>query len=149
MRECVRTPPLLSMRRLVFDSAPPSRDLGLLVLRLFAGLGMALAHGWGKLPPSDGFVARLAEVGLPAPEVFGWLAGLAEFGGGLLVAVGLATRPAAALVVVTMLVAAFGAHAGDPFAAREKALLYGVAFLALALTGAGRLSLDARLGRRR
>ena len=132
----------------LFDPAPTTRDLGLLVLRLAAGLGMALAHGLGKLPPSDRFVAGLADVGLPVPGLFAWMAALAEVGGGLLVAAGLLTRPAAALVVVTMLVAFFGAHAGDPFGEREMAFLYGAAFLALALTGAGRFSADAALSRR-
>lgn len=138
----------MRLSSLLFDPAPATRDLGLLVLRLAAGLGMALAHGLGKLPPSDGLVGGIADVGLPAPDLFAWLAALAEVGGGLLVAVGLATRPAAALVVVTMLVAFFGAHAGDPFGDREMAFLYGAAFLALALTGAGRLSADAALSRR-
>lgn len=132
----------------LLDPAPTTRDLGLLVLRLAAGLGMALAHGLGKLPPPDRFVAGLADVGLPVPGLFAWLAALAEVGGGLLVAAGLLTRPAAALVVVTMLVAFFGAHAGDPFGEREMAFLYGAMFLAVMLTGAGRFSADAAWSRR-
>jgi putative oxidoreductase len=129
--------------------APPTRDAGLLVLRVGAGLGMALAHGLGKLPPSDGFVDATAALGFPLPVVFAWLAALAEFGGGLLVALGLATRPAAAFAAFTMAVAFFGAHAGDPFGDREMAFLYGIVFVALALTGAGRFSADAALARRR
>ena len=127
------------------DPAPRTRDAGLLVLRAGAGLAMALAHGLGKLPPSAGFVEGTADLGFPVPVVFAWLAALAEFGGGLLVAVGLATRPAAALTAFTMATAFFGAHAGDPFGDREMAFVYGVVFVAIALTGAGRYSLDAVL----
>lgn len=133
----------------LLDPTPSTRDAGLLVLRLGIGLSMAFAHGLGKLPPSDGFIAGTADLGFPAPVLFAWLAALAEFGGGLLVALGLAARPAAAFTAFTMATAFFGAHAGDPFGDREMAFLYGIAFLAIALTGAGRYSLDAVLARRR
>ena len=124
-------------------------DLGLLALRLMTGLGLALAHGINKLPPSERFVSTVTEMGLPAPLLFAWAAGLAEFAGGLLVALGLATRPAAAFALVTMAVVFFGRHGGDPFSEAEKAFVYGAAMLALMLTGAGRFSVDARLARPR
>lgn len=136
------------LRPLVAPPSARSQDLGLLVLRLGVGLPLALAHGLGKLPPSDGFVDGTAALGFPLPVVFAWAAALAEFVGGLLVAAGLLTRPASAFVAVTMAVAVFGAHAGDPFGDREMALLYGVAALALVGLDAGRFSLDALLARR-
>ena len=123
-------------------------DVGLLILRLGVGVTMALGHGLGKLPPSDGFIAGTAALGFPAPAVFAWLAALAEFGGGLLIAFGLLTRPAALALAFTMAVAFFGQHAADPFAERELAFVYGVASLALLASGAGRFSFDARLRRR-
>jgi putative oxidoreductase len=126
----------------------PALDVGLLVLRVVAGLALALAHGLGKLPPSDGFVERIGGMGLPAPGLFAWLSAAAEFGGGLLLTIGLLTRPAAFLILGDMVVIALLAHAGDPFSAREKAVLFGaIAFLFL-LAGAGRYSLDALLRRR-
>jgi putative oxidoreductase len=67
-------------------------EVGLLVLRVFTGLALALAHGWNKVPPSERFVARVGEMGLPAPELFAWLSAAAEFGGGLLLALGLSRR---------------------------------------------------------
>lgn len=118
-------------------------DLGLLILRVFAGLSLALAHGWDKVPPSGGWISRVGEMGLPAPELFAWLSGFAELGGGLLLALGLLTRPAALLVVLNMATAVLLGHAGDPFGAREKALLFGVVALMYLLAGAGRYSLDA------
>jgi putative oxidoreductase len=125
-------------------------DAGLLILRLFAGLALALAHGWGKIPPSEQFVGWIGGMGFPAPAAFAWMAALAEFVGGLLLAAGLLTRPAAFVVTVHFLVVAFVAHAGDTFRERELALMFGVVALTLLLTGPGRYSADAALeGRRR
>lgn len=123
-------------------------DLGLLLLRLIAGPALAFAHGIGKLPPTERFVAGVAEMGFPAPVLFAWAAGIAEFAGGLLLAVGLLTRPAAFLIVFTMAVAAFVRQAGDPFGEREAAVLHGSIALFYLIVGPGRLSLDAVLGRR-
>lgn len=124
-------------------------DVGLLVLRVSAGCAMAFAHGLGKLPPSDGFITKTGELGFPLPELFAWAAALSEFAGGLLIALGLLTRPAAAALLFTMGVAFFGAHAGDAFGDREMAFLYAMISIAFLFTGAGRYSLDAMLGRKR
>jgi putative oxidoreductase len=68
---------------------------------------------------------------------------LSEVLGGLLLALGLFARPAAACVAVTMLVAAFVVHAGDPFGRRELALAYACVAIGVLLAGPGRYSLDA------
>lgn len=124
-------------------------DLGMALLRVFAGVALALSHGLGKLPPSERFIAGVAELGFPAAPLFAWSAGLAETAGGLLLAVGLLTRPAAFFVFFTMMVAALGRHAGDPFGERELPLLFGFVALQFLLAGPGRLSLDALLRRTR
>jgi putative oxidoreductase len=128
---------------------PGANDLALLVLRMFTGLAMALAHGIGKVPPKEGFVNGVGELGFPAPLLFAWAAGLAEFAGGLLLAAGLFTRPAALMILMTMLVAAFRRHAADPFDVKEKALLYAAVAFFFLIAGGGRLALDAWRGRRR
>lgn len=122
--------------------------LGLLALRLFAGLSIALAHGLGKLHAPDQFAAGVARMGLPLPGVAAWIAIISEFAGGLLIAAGLLARPAAFMLAGTMAVAAFVAHAGDPFQKRELALFYGAAAITLLLAGAGRYSLDALIARK-
>ena len=141
-----------------------TKDVALLVLRL-AGVGLALAHGWGKIAAlvsgdAAGFIEGVARLGFPLPGVFAWAAALAEFAGGLLVAFGLFTRWAASFSAFTMLIAGtlrhqFQLHVlvwlglyqaseetiedwRDP----EKALLYFLIFVALVLMGAGRFSLD-------
>jgi putative oxidoreductase len=148
-----------------------ARDVALLILRT-AGLGLALAHGWGKVVMlasggGDGFIRAVSAMGFPMPGVFAWAAALAEFAGGLAVALGLATRTAAGLAAFTMAVAAFGRHhAHDRLLALvglgqaspeqikewgnpELALVYLAVLVALALLGGGRFSLDAGLGRKR
>ena len=50
------------------------RDIGALLLRAFAGLALAFAHGIGKMPPSEGFVGVVAGLGFPAPGAFAWAA---------------------------------------------------------------------------
>lgn len=134
------------LKEILFGSAAipsPLPNIGLTVLRLFAGLSMALAHGLGKMPPSAGFVEATGAMGFPLPGFFAWAAALSEFAGGLLLAVGLLTRPAAFFVGCTMFVAAFVRHADDPFGSQEKALLFLVISIAFALIGAGRYGLDS------
>lgn len=117
-------------------------DVALAILRVFIGLTMAFSHGLGKLPPNEMLIGGVSGMGFPAPELFAWLAALAEFAGGLLLAAGLLTRPAALTVIITMLVAVFGVHAADSFQQKEMALLYLFIALFFLLHGAGRWSLD-------
>ena len=128
-------------------NSPPA-DLGLLVLRLAFGLALAFGHGMGKLPPGENLVRSVTELGFPLPGLFAWAAALSEFGGGLLLALGLLTRPAAAFVLFTMAVAFFLQHAGDPFGDREASFLFASAALTLLLTGSGRYGVDATFRRR-
>ncbi|RMA58655.1 DoxX family protein [Ulvibacter antarcticus] len=62
----------------------------------------------------------------------------------LLIIIGYKTRIAAIPTIITMGVAAFIVHAADPIATKEKALLYLIAFIVIALTGAGKHSVDRR-----
>lgn len=131
-------------------------DYGLLVIRTMVGV-VFVFHGAQKLfgafggPGLDGFTGFLTQLNVPMPGVSAVLAAVAEFAGGLALIAGLGTRVAALPVVITMLVAAFKVH-GSAFSAQaggmEYALTLGVVTAGLALTGAGRWSLDAVLGQR-
>ena len=103
---------------------------------------MAFGHGINKFPPSPGFVESTGEMGFPVPELFAWSASVAEFLGGLAIAVGIFVRPAAFLWICTMGVAAFIANAGEPFGSKEKALLFAAIGVCLLLTGGGKYSLS-------
>lgn len=119
------------------------KDVGLLWLRLMMGAGIAW-HGYGKLfgGQMDMFTNGVSSMGFPFPVFFAWAAALTEFVGGILIAIGLKVRIAAAFVAVTMIVAAFVAHKLDPFKVKELALAYLTIAVALGLTGPGRYSLD-------
>ena len=137
-----------TLKRLLFGTSPLTTDLGLLVIRLWFGVVMAVEHGISKFGKIEMFAGGLASNGVPAPELMAWLAALTETLGGLFIALGFLTRPAALGLVVTMCVAAFVEHANDPFQKMEFALLYGFGFLGLALSGPGRLSLDHLIGKK-
>src|SRR5690606_20450805 len=123
-------------------------EIGLTPLRVFAGLALCLAHGLEKFPPSPAFVARVEGFGFPHPAVFAGAAAGAEIIGGVLLAVGLLTRPAAFFILCTMATAAIFEHATDPFALKERAFLYGATAFAFLCLGGGRWSVDARFSRR-
>ncbi|RAK64521.1 DoxX family protein [Hymenobacter edaphi] len=111
------------------------------VLRIVVGF-LFLWHGSQKLfnlPPSEhGSVELLSQMGL---------AGVLEFGGGLLFLLGLFTRPVAFLLSGTMAVAYFQAHAAQALLpiqnGGELAVLYCFVFLYYVAAGAGPWSLDA------
>jgi putative oxidoreductase len=79
-------------------------------------------------------------------------AGIIEFGGGLLIAIGLLTSWVAFIASGEMAVAYFKVHAGGGFWPIENkgelAVLYCFAFLYVAARGAGPYSVDARIRRR-
>ncbi len=127
---------------------------GLAALRLAAGLMMFFGHGLGKLQgfadKKDSFqVPAVLPFSLMSPAVSLSVAVVAEVFAALLLVLGLMTRPAAFTLAMVMVVAAFGIHGGDPFAARESALLYLFLCVPLVLSGAGAWSLDALVYRER
>ena len=140
-------------KQLPFDPAAPYRDAGILLLRIGFGL-MFVGHGYPKLAGGpdtwqvSGEVMR--HVGIQAAPLFwGFLAGLAEFGGGILFGLGLLFRPACLLLAVTMLIATINHLAqGDGFIPVSHPVEVGLVFLAFLFIGPGCWSLDARLARK-
>jgi len=129
--------------------------LGLLILRLVVGLTLA-AHGAQKLfgwfggyglKGTGGFLEQLGFVPGRRNALF---AGLAELGGGLLLALGLATPLAAVLIISVMFVAIVSVHLKSGFfnhvQGYEYLLILGVVALSIVLMGPGPISLDAVLG---
>jgi len=135
---------------MIFDSIKKDTNLGLLLLRLGAGLGMAIFHGWGKITGGTKTWAEVggatALIGLDfAPAFWGFMAAVSEVAGGLLVAAGLLFRPALFLLICTMGMAAT-MHVMTGNGSPEMALIYGLVFLVLFVIGPGSYSVDKSLG---
>jgi putative oxidoreductase len=131
-------------------SQESQKDLGLLILRIGVGLSFVV-HGWPKLlagPARWGALGgAMGNLGIDfAPEAFGFLAMLAELGGGILLLVGHWVRPASAAMAFTMLVATIShLSRGDGYGSASHALELCVVFIALVLIGPG--SYRVRIGR--
>lgn len=127
----------------------PLSELAWAFTRFVFGASLAFFHGYDKV--FNGKVYSLAggvrDLGFPFPLFFAWAASLAEFFGGLFVALGFLTRPAAGFCAFTMMVALYR-HRVDPFAKSELALLYFSVFVLALLVGGGRFALDRTLGLR-
>jgi putative oxidoreductase len=131
-------------------------NAGLFALRAGVG-GVLIAHGVQKLfgwlggHGLEGTGAAFEQMGFVPGRPSALAAGLGEAGGGVLIAVGLATPAAGAAAAGTMIPAA-AVHAPSGFFATdggyEYPALLGVCAAALALTGPGDWSLDTRLGHR-
>ena len=133
---------------------PASTSLALLVLRL-AVAAVFIAHGAQKVFVYGlaGTGGSFADMGVPLAEIAGPVVGLVELIGGVFLVIGLATRLVGVALAVNMIVATFLVHfSAGIFAAEggyELTLVLGASALALVLSGAGRLSVDAVLTRRR
>ncbi len=129
-------------------------DVGLLLLRLAAGLVMA-AHGAQKLfgwfggHGLAGTAGLFELIGFRPGRPLAAAAALSEFIGGLLIAAGFLGPIGPALVLATMIVASSVHWQNGLFAMKngiEVPLVYGTIAAALGLSGFGRISLDAALG---
>jgi putative oxidoreductase len=129
-------------------------DIGIFVVRLFFGLAIA-AHGSQKLfgwfggHGIKGTGGLFETIGFRPGAAFAAAAGLSEFGGGLLMVLGLFTPFGAAAVFSAMIVAMVSVHLKNGFFAMgngiESPFLYSVAGLALLFTGGGAISMDGLL----
>lgn len=100
------------------------------------------------MPPPEKLIEGVTALGFPFPLAFAWAASLSEFGGGILLALGFLTRPAAMMLAITMLVAAFGAHLSDPLKVKELALIYFSIALVFATRGEGKWAVDSLIRKR-
>jgi putative oxidoreductase len=126
-------------------------DTGLLILRLVIGLLLA-GHGAQKLfgvfggHGLKGTSGWLGSMGLRPAGLWAFMAGVSEFGGGVLVALGLLTPLGSVAVISAMLVAILLAHR-QALWVTEGGMEYNVVLIAAAValifTGPGAFSLDA------
>lgn len=130
-----------------------TQEYSLLLLRVALGV-IFFAHGSQKLLGwfgGYGFDATVQffQQALGIPPAFTVMAILAEFLGGIMVLLGIFTRPGAAAIAVTMAVALFMVHLSQGFfiTGDQVGFEYVFALLMMALyltvNGAGKLSMDA------
>ncbi|MDX1451130.1 MAG: DoxX family protein [Oleiphilaceae bacterium] len=145
----------LTLKNLLIDG--DDSHLATLVLRLaggtiFAAHGAQKLFGWFGGYGLEGTGQWMASIGLEPGYLMALLAGSAEFFGGLALILGLLTRPAAAVLAMTMVVAIFSVHIQNGLFMSNNGYEFGLALLALsvslAFTGAGRLSIDRVLRER-
>jgi len=117
------------------------------ILRIVAGFLFA-AHGWQKFNEFTiaGTQAAFAQMGVPAANLAAPVIATLELVGGVALILGVLTRVFAALLAVNMLGALFLVHApAGIYAAAggyELVLILAAAALAVALVGAGKVSVD-------
>ncbi len=116
-----------------------------LLVRLFVGY-FFLETGWGKIHNLEGMAERFADWGIPAPAFNAALSGWTEFLGGLLVVLGLFTRPISIPLFINMVVATLAVKLKkvgglDDFVELDEPL-YALSFLWLFFSGPGWISLD-------
>ncbi len=133
-------------------------NFGLLLLRIGIGI-MFVLHGQGKMFGGPEKWLKLGgaveDFGITfLPTFWGFMAAFAEFGGGILLVLGLLFRPACFLMLITMVVAAHvhwidAAEAGEALKGKimegSHAIELGIVLLALLFTGPGKYSADSKL----
>ena len=118
------------------------------LMRVVAGLSL-VTHGWGKIQNPFGAAGMVEALGF-YPGVF-WspLLAATEFFGGILIAIGLLTRPAAFAATIVLVVTVYfhWIVQGEGFAGAEKSIIWAAVALFSPIRGVTRHSVDARLGR--
>lgn len=132
-----------------------THDLGILLIRVIIGLGIAVhgsqkLFGWFGGPGIKGTSAWMESMGFRPGALFATAAGCGEFVGGLLILLGFLGPVGPALVIATMTVAILTVHIRNGFLAAnngfEMPLLYIAGALTAAFTSSSTLTLDTLLG---
>jgi len=117
-------------------------------LRVIAGVAL-MTHGYGKILDPFGAVGMVESLGFFPGELWSPALAVTEFFGGLLLALGVLTRPAAVAATVVLAVTVYfhWVAAGQGYTGAEKSILWAAITLFFAVHGGGRLSLDRLLRR--
>ncbi|MCL2534031.1 MAG: DoxX family protein [Nocardiaceae bacterium] len=128
------------------------RDATVLIARIGIGV-IFIAHGWQKFFDwgISGTQAAFAGMDIPLADVSAIVAATIELVGGIALLIGFATRIAGVLLFLNMAGAFFLVHIGNGVFVSdggfELVVALGVASLLIAGVGAGRVSVDALVGK--
>ena len=118
------------------------------VMRVLAG-GIMVTHGWPKVQAPMGTADMVAKIGF-APTWF-WAPGLAvvEFFGGILLLLGLLTRPVAVAMTVVLLVTVYfhWVMLSQGLKGSELSILWAAITAYFAVKGGNQYSVDHKIGR--
>ena len=123
------------------------KDAGILLLRFMLGFFLVYNHGWGKLSVifSGQEIQFMDPIGIGASLSY-YLAAFAEGIAGLLILIGLFTRPAAIMLIINfMVIIYFHTTMGDKILGLELQLFFLLGFATLLISGPGKFSLDSKL----
>lgn len=131
------------------NSSSILKDIVLLAVRVFVGFAM-LSHGYPKLQMllAGGKIEFFDFMGM-GPQISLILTVFAEFVCSILLILGLFTRVSLGFLIFTMVIAGFVVHGADPFEKREMSLVYLSVYLLLMLIGAGKVSVDYMIEKRK
>ena len=118
------------------------------LLRVIAG-GFLAVHGSGKIVDPFGASEMVEGLGFYPGAFWSPLLSATEFFGGILIALGLLTRPAAFAGMIVLLVTVWfhWVTMGQGFSGAEKSILWAAALAFFVVRGGNRHSIDARLGK--
>ncbi|MGJ7039896.1 putative oxidoreductase [Shinella sp. BE166] len=118
------------------------------ILRVAAGL-LLVTHGYGKILNPFGASGMVESLGFYPGAFWSPLLAATEFFGGVLIAIGLFTRPAAfaAMIVLAVTVYFHGIVQAEGLMGAEKSILWALIMLYFVIRGANSHSVDAKLGR--
>ena len=118
---------------------------------IFAAHGAQKLFGWFGGYGLEGTAGWMDSIGLSPGMVMAFLAGAAEFFGGIALVLGLLTRPAAFALSIAMLVAIFAVHFQNGLFMSNNGYEFGLALLAasvsLLFSGGGKASVDSMLAK--
>ena len=144
--------PSISRSRLIVPGLAPvytsAHEIVETILRIVAGV-LLVTHGFGKITNPFGTVGMVEGLGFYPGAFWSPLLAATEFFGGILVTIGLFTRPAsfAAMIVLLVTVYFHGIVQDQGLAGAEKSILWAAIFLFFTLRGGNSHSVDARLNR--
>lgn len=123
-------------------------DVAETILRVVAGIALII-HGAGKITDPFGNVGMVEGLGFYPGVLWSPLLAATEFLGGILIAIGFLTRPAAFAGMIVLLVTVWfhWITLGQGYMGAEKSIIWAAVLLFFVIRGPNRHSVDARLTR--
>jgi putative oxidoreductase len=123
-------------------------DFAYTLLRVLSGIGL-VTHGYAKILDPFGNIGMVEGLGFYPGTIWSPLLAATEFFGGLFLALGLLTRPAALAATISLLVTVWfhWVVQAEGYSGAEKSILWSAICFLFVVHGAGRFSVDRAIGR--